>query len=114
MSRKRVNWLKVGANTGVAFFSALGSTLTVDALCGHKIPIEMLLLASLMTGLIQAGLTLCREVAKVADKCEPGDGSEGNLTTKAQRHKEDEAGPERRGTLRCSRVQMVLTLLTLF
>ena len=64
----KFNWIKVGANTGVAFFSTLGSLLTFDSLTGGTIPKEIILPASMLVAGIQGCLSFCKEMHSEADK----------------------------------------------
>ena len=61
---KRIQWAKICANVGVAFFSTLSSLLTFDALTGGQVPEEIMLPASLMVALIQGGLSFCKELSE--------------------------------------------------
>lgn len=130
MSGRRINWLKVGANAGVAFFSVLAGTLTVNAICDAKVPLGLLLLAAVFSGLIQAGLAFCKELAKAA-------GGRGGPTTDRQsptadrRNQGEDGNPGRHAAVgvcedlaqaerafrRCVRLKkafLVLTLMTVF
>lgn len=68
MPRTRIQWLKVLANMGVAFFSVLAGTLTVDALTGGEIPLLTLVLAASASALLQAGLAFFKELAECANR----------------------------------------------
>lgn len=137
MSGRRINWLKVGANAGVAFFSVLAGTLTVNAICDAKVPLGLLILAAVFSGLIQAGLAFCKELAKAAggrggptaDRRNPGDTIRDSQTNAGHvpgdgnpgRHEaagvcEDLVERERawRRCMRRKKAFLVLTLMTVF
>jgi len=63
-----INWIKVGANAGVAFFSTLGSLLTFDSLIGGQIPKEVIIPASVMVAGIQGFLSFFKEIKEESER----------------------------------------------
>lgn len=58
----KVNCLKIVANTGFAFFSTLGSILTLNSLTSGKIPTNVIIPASLLCAAIQGGTAFFKEL----------------------------------------------------
>lgn len=59
---KEVNWLKVSANAGVAFFNAVIPLMLFDSLMDWGIGINDLVMASFAIGALYAGLAFCKEI----------------------------------------------------
>jgi hypothetical protein len=121
----RLNWLKILGNAGVAFFSVLAGTLTVNALCSGKIPLGTLLLAALISASIQAGLVFFKELARAAERKNGGPGAAGGTglarpgchTPKDTTGRVEAPSESRRQVQKCMRLKAtvaVLSLVTVF
>lgn len=63
----KIRFGKIVANAGEAFFVTLAGVLTVDSLANLEVPPHLLLITALVPGIIQFGLTFCREWAKAEE-----------------------------------------------
>ena len=57
-----MRWKKIIGNTGLTFFTVLGSFLTFDTITNADIPMEMLVLGSVAPAVIQGGMMFFREI----------------------------------------------------
>ena len=74
MTRKKINYTKILANSGVAFFTTLSGVLTADALLDLKIALPDILVIALIPAIIQFGLSFCKELGKMEEEQEGGGG----------------------------------------
>ena len=72
MTRKKINYTKILANSGVAFFTTLSGVLTADALLNLKIALPDFLVIAFIPAVIQFGLSFCKELGKVEEEQEGG------------------------------------------
>lgn len=64
---KRIDWMKVLANSGLTLLTTLGGILTFNALSQGDIPINILIPAAISCSLIQGGIAFCKEILKVTE-----------------------------------------------
>jgi len=77
VARKKINYTKILANSGVAFFTTLSGVLTADALLNLKIALPDFLVIAFIPAVIQFGLSFCKELGKMEEEQEGG-GSKGS------------------------------------
>jgi len=66
-----MNWKRIFAVSGTAFFTTLGGLLTVDGLTNNIIPLNILVPSSLISAGIQGMIALCREINDESPKDKP-------------------------------------------
>jgi hypothetical protein len=83
VTRKKINYTKILANSGVAFFTTLSGVLTADALLNLKIALPDFLVIAFIPAVIQFGLSFCKELGKMEEEQEGGGrGSKRNSPTR--------------------------------
>jgi hypothetical protein len=81
LSKKKINFRKIVANSLEMFFASLLGFLTADAIMGLTAPIEVFVAAALVPAFIQFAFTFCHEWGKA----EPGDCSNSSVKNVASR-----------------------------
>ena len=61
-----INWTKILANGGTAFFTTLVGILTMDSISSTQVSIQFTIGAAVLIGFIQAGLAICKELSMEA------------------------------------------------
>ena len=62
--KQKIHWGKIIANAGVAFFTTLSGTLTVEGITKANVSLEVYFGASLIAAIMSAGLSFMKELAK--------------------------------------------------
>lgn len=61
-----INWTRILANGGTAFFTTLVGILTMDSISNTQVSIQFTIGAAVLIGAIQAGLAICKELSMEA------------------------------------------------
>jgi hypothetical protein len=62
-----INWIKILANGGTAFFTTLVGILTMDSISNTQVSLQFTISAAILIGFIQAGLAICKELSMEAE-----------------------------------------------
>jgi len=68
--KANINWGKVLANGGLAFFTALAGMGTASTLLNLELPLDAYLFTSFAVAGIQSGMAICRELSTEFDQPE--------------------------------------------
>jgi hypothetical protein len=58
-----INWTRIVANGGTAFFTTIAGILTMDSLTNTAVSLQFTVGAAVLVGFIQAALAICKELS---------------------------------------------------